>query len=90
MNFVLTKDHANKLIRIEESSVVVIPTGEFSMGDALILYNGSDKSISLESKVVNSYQSCRMGRRQFFEWPPRGLINVLFVNDDELIVTVGY
>ena len=90
MNFVLTKDHANKLIRIEESSVVEIPAEEFSMGDALILFNNSDKSISLESKVANSYQSCRMGRRQFFEWPPRGLINVLFIGSDELVVTVGY
>jgi hypothetical protein len=76
------------VVDIDKSEV--IPTGEFSIGDALILYNSSDKAISLESKVVNSYQSCRMGRRQFFEWPPRGLINVLFVNDDELIVTVGY
>ena len=90
MTFVLTKDHANKLIRIEESSVVVIPTGEFSMGDALILYNSSDSFISLESKVAKSYQSCRVGNRQFFEWPPRGLINVLFIGSDELVVTVGY
>jgi hypothetical protein len=90
MTFVLTKDHANKLIRIEESSVVAIPAGEFSMGDALILYNSSDKFICLESRVAKSYQSCRVGNRQFFEWPPRGLVNVLFVNDDELIVTVGY
>ncbi len=90
MNFVLTKDHANKLVKIENSSVVVIPAGEFTMGHALILFNNSDNFISLESKVEKSYQSCRMGKKQFFEFPPRSLVNVLFVSDDELVVSVGY
>jgi hypothetical protein len=90
MSFVLTKEHANKLIKIENSSVVVIPTEEFTMGHALILFNNSDSYISLESKIEKSYQSCRAGKKQFFEWPPRALINILFVDDDELVVSVGY
>ncbi len=89
MTFTLTKDCANKLVKVENTSVVVIPTGVFSIGDAVILFNNSDNYICLQSKVANSYQSCRPKSRENFEFPPRSLLNGVFVDGDTVVISVG-
>jgi hypothetical protein len=47
----LLKEHANKIVNIEHSPVVVIPAGEFSQGDALILFNNRDEFGTIQCEV---------------------------------------
>ena len=85
----LTKDNANKITKIDYSPVVVIPAGEFSQGDALILFNNSDNFICIKSEVENTYRSASPKTRKMFEFPPRALVNAVFIDSDILVITVG-
>lgn len=89
MNFVLKKEHANKLVNIENSTIVVVPVGEFSVGDVLMFFNNSDEFISMRSEIKNSYRSSHPKSYEYFEVPPRALMNVIFIKDDLVVVTRG-
>jgi len=85
----LTKDQANKITRIDNGDVVTIPAGVFAKGDMLILFNNSDGFITLESKIEKTYQSATKWTRKMIEWPPRAIVNVIFVDDDLVVASVG-
>lgn len=85
----LTKDNANKITCINQSSVVCIPQGVFSKGDMLMLFNNSDNFITLESRVEKTYRSGQKSPRTMIEWPPRTIVNVVFVDDNLAVVGVG-
>jgi ABC-type metal ion transport system substrate-binding protein len=85
----LTKDQANKITRIDNGDVVTIPAGVFAKGDMLILFNNSDGFITLESKIEKTYQSATKWTRTMIEWPPRAIVNVIFVDDDLVVASVG-
>lgn len=85
----LTKDNANRITRIDNGSLVEIPTGVFSKGDMLILFNNSDAFITLESKIEKTYQSGTKWIKTMIEWPPRAIVNVIFVDDDLVVASVG-
>lgn len=89
MTFTLTKENANRITKIDHSSVVLIPAEEFSQGDALILFNNSDEFIAIQSEVENTYRSASPKKRKFFEFPPRSLVNAVFIDKDILVITVG-
>ncbi len=85
----LTKDNANRITRIDNGSLVEIPKGVFSKGDMLILFNNSDSFITLESKIEKTYQSATKWTRTMIEWPPRAIVNVIFVDDNLVVASVG-
>lgn len=85
----LTRDHLGKIVRLDTLTVIEVPDGIFKMGDIVVLFNNTDEFTSLRSWVKNSYRSASPKNRQFFEIPPRALINLVFVADDTLVVTVG-
>lgn len=85
----LTKDNANRITRVDNGSVVVIPSGVFTQGDMLIMFNNSDAFITLESKIEKTYQSGTKWARTLIEWPPRSVVNVIFVDDDLVVASVG-
>jgi len=84
----LTKDNANKITCINQSSVVRISQGIFSKGDMLMLFNNSDNFITLESRVEKTYRSGQKTPRTMIEWPPRTIVNVVFVDDNIAVVGV--
>lgn len=84
----LTKDNANKITCINQSKVVTLPEGVFSQGDMLMLFNNSDDFICLESRVEKTYQSGQRTLKTMIGWPPRSLMNVVFVDADLAVVTV--
>ena len=84
----LTKDNANKITCVNQSKLVSIPEGVFSQGDMLMLFNNSDDFICLESKVQKTYRSGQKAPKTMIEWPPRSLVNVVFVTADLAVVTV--
>ena len=84
----LTKDNANKITCVNQSKVVTVPEGVFSQGDMLMLFNNSDDFITLESKVQKTYRSGQKTPKTMIEWPPRTLVNVVFVSADLAVVTV--
>jgi hypothetical protein len=86
----LTKEQANKLINVESSPVVVIPAGEFSQGDALILFNNSDDFRSIQSEIKNSYRSGMSKSFRFIEFPPRSMVNAVFIDADTVVYTRGF
>ena len=81
----LTKEQANKITRIDNGDVVTIPAGVFAKGDMLILFNNSDETIKLESKIKVTYRSGSKEPRTVLNWPPRAIINLIFVDDDLLV-----
>jgi hypothetical protein len=85
----LKKEQANRITRIDNGSVVIIPKNVFIEGDMLILFNNSDAFITLESKIEKTYQSGTKKTKLMIEWPPRTILNVIFVSDDIVVTSVG-
>ena len=85
----LAKEHANKIVNIESSPVVIIPAGEFSQGDMLILFNNRDESGTIQCDVENSYRSGYTKKYRFIEFPPRSVVNALFITEDTIVFMRG-
>lgn len=88
MEYWLTKENVNKITSIGESSVVVVPSDEFVQGSMLMLFNNSDNFICLRSMVENTYQSGSKLKRQTIEWPPRAILNIVFVEQNLVVIKV--
>jgi hypothetical protein len=85
----LTREHLGKIIRLDVLTVVTLPDNVFKQGEILVLFNNTGEFTTLESKVTNNYRSAMPKRKNFFEIPPRALINIVFVADDIAVLTVG-
>jgi len=85
----LLKEHANKIVNIEHSSVVVIPAEEFSQGDALIIFNNRDEFGTIQSDVPNSYRSCSPHKTSTIEFPPRCMMNAVFIDSETVVFMRG-
>jgi hypothetical protein len=90
MSYVLSKTDVGKIVRVDQGGVVTIPSGVFSKGDAMIIFNNTDEFISINSLVENSYRSSRAKKRNFIEFPPRSLANAIFIDDDIVVISVGF
>jgi hypothetical protein len=85
----LAREHLGKIIRLDVLTVVTLPDNVFKQGEILVLFNNTDNFTTLESKVANNYRSAMAQNKNFFEVPPRALINIVFVADDIAVLTVG-
>ena len=90
MSYTLSKTDANKIVKVDQGGVVTLPSNVFSKGDALIIFNNTDEFISIHSLVENSYRSSRAKKRSFIEFPPRSLANAVFIDDDIVVISVGF
>jgi hypothetical protein len=90
MSYTLSKTDANKIVKVDQGGVVTLPSNVFSKGDALIIFNNTDEFISIHSLVENSYRSSRAKKRSFIEFPPRALANAIFIDDDIVVISVGF
>lgn len=86
----LQKEHANKIVNIEHSSVVVIPAGEFSQGEALILFNNRDEFGTIQCEVPNSYRSGYSQKASMIEFPPRCMMNAVFIDSETVVFMRGW
>jgi hypothetical protein len=84
----LTKDNANKITCINNSSAVKIPANVFAQGDMLMMFNNSDEIITLESFVDKTFRSGSITPILKLDWPPRAIVNVIFIQDNLAVVTV--
>jgi hypothetical protein len=85
----LAREHLGKIIRLDVLTVITLPDNVFKQGEILVLFNNTDKFTTLESKVTNNYRSAMPKNKNFFEIPPRALINIVFVADDIAVLTIG-
>ena len=85
----LAREHLGKIIRLDVLTIVTLPDNVFKQGEILVLFNNTEKFTTLESKVANNYRSAIGINKNFFEIPPRALINIVFVADDIAVLTVG-
>ena len=85
----LAREHLGKIIRLDVLTVVTLPANVFKQGEILVLFNNTDKFTTLESKVANNHRSAMPKNNNFFELPPRALINIVFVADDIAVLTIG-
>lgn len=85
---ILNRNHLGKIVRVDAPIVLEVPDGVFKEGDIMVLFNNTDQSTIIQSKVKNSYHSSR-GNKSQIEFPRRSLINVVFVTDDTVVFTVG-
>lgn len=86
---ILQKQHANKVINIENSTIITIPDKEFSQGDVLILFNNKDDYITIECNVPNTYRSGFQKTFNYVECPPRCIINAVFIDSQTVVFTKG-
>jgi hypothetical protein len=86
---ILKKEHVNKLVDIREHSLIHIEEGEFSDGDVLILFNNSAEYATIQCKIPYTYRSGFAKKCEFIEFPPRCLINAVFVNKDTVVFARG-
>lgn len=87
MNF--GREHLGKIVRVDEQMELRVPADVFKEGDILMFFNNTDDFMALFSDVENSYRSAGRQKRSVFEIPPRALINMVFVADTTMVLTVG-
>lgn len=85
----LSREHLGKIVRLDVLTVVTLPENVFKQGEIIVLFNNTDKFTTLESKVANTYRSAMPKNKNFWELPPRALINIIFVADNIAVLTVG-
>lgn len=81
----LDKALANKVVTVDSSRVVEVPAGVFSTGDTIVLFNNTDAFVCIDSQVENSYRSGTKTHRTKLEFPPKGLGNILFINEQTVV-----
>jgi hypothetical protein len=89
MNFFLSREHLGKIVRFDELTMVTLPESVFKQGDILVMFNNTDKFTTIESKMAQTYRSGMPKVKSHLEFPPRCLINVIFVADDIAVFTFG-
>ena len=82
MFYTLTLDNVNTILCVEEGTIIVVPSGVFKKGHAVILFNNSDKTTTIQSEVDKTYVSAFIKPRTMIEFYPRGMANLVFVDDD--------
>ena len=85
----LAREHLGKIVRLDVLTVVILPDNVFKQGDIIVLFNNTGEFTTLESKIANTYRSAMPKNKNFWEVPPRALINIVFVADDIAVLTVG-
>jgi hypothetical protein len=85
----LAREHLGKIVRLDILTVVILPDNVFKQGDIIVLFNNTGEFTTLESKIANTYRSAMPKNKNFWEVPPRALINIVFVADDIAVLTVG-
>ena len=85
----LTREHMGKIVRLDTLVVLHIPEKEFKEGDIIVLFNNTPHATTLKSDVALSYRSTYITPRQFFEVPAKGLVNLIWVANDTVVITVG-
>lgn len=86
---ILKKEHANKVLNVENSLSLIIPDNEFSSGDALIIFNNSNSNILIQSNVLKTYASGQIEEIKTKLFPPRCLINAIFIDKNTVVFTKG-
>ena len=84
---ILDKDHAQKIVRIQDTRVVTVPADTFTTGQTVILFNDTNEIIAIESKVKTTYISGHSNPRTMIEFPPKMLVTLLFLDDQTVVVT---
>lgn len=86
---ILKKEHANKVLNVENSLALTIPDKEFSTGDVLIIFNNSENNISIHSNVLKTYASGYSEEIKVKLFPSRCLINAIFIDENTVVLTKG-
>jgi len=86
---ILKKEHVNKLVNIVDHDLIRVEENEFTEGDVLILFNNSDKFATIQSDVLNTYRSGFAKKMNFIEFPPRCLLNAIFIDTDTVVFARG-
>lgn len=89
MNLVLGKEHLGKIVRLDVVTVVTLPEKVFKEGDLIVIFNNTDSRTMIESKLEQTYRSGMAKPKMFLEIPPRSLVNLVFVADEAVVLTVG-
>jgi hypothetical protein len=88
-DLILTREHLGKIVRFDTPAVLYVHEKEFKEGDILVLFNNTLQATTLKSDVALSYRSTFLTPRRFFEVPAKALVNLIWVADDTVVLTVG-
>lgn len=87
MSFQLSKEQVGKITRVDNGTVVILPKDVFASGDVLVMFNNSDKFVTIHSSVPNTYVSGRRQKRSAVEFVPRAIASIMFVDNDIAVIS---
>ena len=89
MTTLLSRENANKITKVEKVECVVLPSSVFKQGEMLILFNNSDQKLVVKSEVEETYVSGSAGVSRSAVCPARGLVNILFIEENLVVLSMG-
>jgi hypothetical protein len=86
-SYTLQIGDVGEFVTIGVGGIVTIPSGVFSAGNVITIYNGTSGSRTIISSAVTSYLSGSDTNVSSFIMPARGLCTILFVASNVCVVS---
>jgi hypothetical protein len=86
-SYTLAVGDVGKYVQVGASGAIVVPTGIFSDGDAIAIYNNTTGNITMTTSAVTAYLAGTNSVRTSVTVATRGVANILFYSGSECVIT---
>jgi len=86
-SYTLAAADAGKYVQVGASGAIVVPTGIFSDGDAITIYNNTSGNITMTTSAVTAYLAGTNSLKTSVTVATRGVSNILFYSASECVIT---
>jgi hypothetical protein len=86
-SYTLAAADAGKYVQVSTSGAIVVPTGIFSDGDAITIYNNTSGNITMTTSAVNAYLAGTNSLKTSVTVATRGVSNILFYSASDCVIT---
>jgi hypothetical protein len=86
-SYTLAAADAGKYVQVSTSGAIVVPTGIFSDGDAITIYNNTSGNITMTTSAVSAYLAGTNSLKTSVTVATRGVSNILFYSASECVIT---
>ena len=86
-SYTLAIGDVGKYVQVGAGGAIVVPTGIFSDGDAIAIYNNTTGNITMTTSAVTAYLAGTNSVRTSVTVATRGVANILFYSGSECVIT---
>jgi hypothetical protein len=86
-SYTLAAADAGKYVQVGASGAIVVPSGIFSDGDAIAIYNNTSGNITMTTSAVTAYLAGTNSLKTSVTVATRGVSNILFYSATECVIT---